>query len=474
MDRRVTLFNTMGRKEELFEPIEPGRVRLYTCGPTVYNYAHIGNLRTYISEDLLRRMFIHFGYSVNHVMNVTDVGHLTSDADTGEDKMTVGARREGRTVWELARSYERAFFDDARLLNILHPSTVARATEHIPEMIELVQRLIDRGYAYEAGGNVYFSVDRFPEYGRLAGLQLDEQQAGARVDVDLNKRNPHDFVLWFTESKFPDQEMKWDSPWGIGFPGWHIECSAIASRYLGERVDIHCGGTDHIPVHHTNEIAQSEAAYGHQWVNYWLHGEFLIAKEGKMSKSVGGFLTLSDLAENGFAPVDYRYFCLQAHYRSPLQFTFEALAAAQSALANLRSLYIDWLQDSDSHGDSAATTLSELASEYSECFDNAIAADLNVPQALGVVWKMAKDTDLSSGEKRSLLLRFDQVMGLGVSEWRRTELPSDLRELLEQREAARAARDYATADALRDRLAQAGVIIKDTPQGARWEYAPKK
>jgi cysteinyl-tRNA synthetase len=474
MDRRITLFNTMGRKEMPFEPIEPGRVRLYTCGPTVYNYAHIGNLRTYISEDLLRRMFTYFGYSVNHVMNVTDVGHLTSDADTGEDKMLVGARREGRTVWELARFYERAFFDDTRSLNILPPNTIARATEHIPEMIELIQRLIDRGYAYEAGGNVYFSVDRFPEYGRLAGLQLEEQQAGARVDVDPNKRNPYDFVLWFTESKFPDQEMKWDSPFGIGFPGWHIECSAIASRYLGERVDIHCGGTDHIPVHHTNEIAQSEAAFGHQWVSYWLHCEFLIAREGKMSKSAGGFITLRDLVEKGFAPADYRYFCLQAHYRSPLQLTFEALAAAQSALASLRSLYIDWLQGVGPEGDSAAAPASDLAQQYLESFDSAIASDLNVPQALGVVWKMAKDTGLSSDEKRSLLLRFDQVLGLGVSEWRRAELPPDLRALLEQREAARAARDYATADALRDRLAQAGVIIKDTPQGAKWEYAPKR
>ncbi|MGB4163065.1 MAG: cysteine--tRNA ligase [Bacillota bacterium] len=480
MGRRITLFNTLGRTEMPFEPLEPGKVGLYTCGPTVYDYAHIGNLRAYIAEDLLRRMLLYFGYEVNHVMNVTDVGHLTSDADTGEDKMTVGARREGKSVWELARYYEDAFFEDCRSLNILEPTTVARATEHIPEMIELIQRLIDRGYAYHAGGNVYFSVDNFPDYGKMAGLRLDEQQAGARVDVDPNKRNPHDFVLWFTESKFPDQEMKWDSPFGIGFPGWHIECTAIASKYLGERVDIHCGGIDHIPVHHTNELAQSEAAFGHKWVNYWFHVEFLIAKDGKMSKSSGGFLTLSELEKQGFTPADYRYFCLQAHYRSPLQFTWEALSAAQSALSNLKSLYTGWLQEdaagsagdsSDSLGDSDFAE--GPARSYLEEFDTAIASDLNVPRALGTVWKMARDQALSSGEKRRLLLRFDKVLGLGVADWAPQELPEDLRKLIEEREEARKRRDFATADALRDRLAEAGVVIKDTPEGTKWSYTPR-
>jgi len=489
VNRTITLFNTMGRAEVPFQSIEPGKVRLYTCGPTVYNYAHIGNLRTYVSEDLLRRMLSYFGYEVNHVMNVTDVGHLTSDADTGEDKMTVGARREGKTVWEIARFYEKAFFDDIRALNILMPTTVARATEHIPAMIEIVQRLIDRGYAYEAGGNVYFSVDRFADYGSLAALQLEELQAGARVDVDPNKRNPLDFVLWFTESKFPDQEMKWDSPFGRGFPGWHIECSAIASQYLGERVDIHCGGSDHIPVHHTNEIAQSEAAFGHKWVNYWFHTEFLIMKEGKMSKSAGGFLTLAALTEMGFSPDDYRYFCLQAHYRSPLQFTWEALKGAQTALANLRNLYTGWLEElgagasdvpDSSNGSTAlgpeetSTEVSEEERSYSEAFDSAIAADLNVPLALGVVWKMAKDPGLSAATKRSLLSRFDRVLGLGVDKWQRAELPEELKRLLDERQAARARRDYATADELRARLAAAGVEIMDTPSGTKWQYNPKR
>lgn len=480
MDRTITLFNTMGRAEMPFSPIEPGKVRLYACGPTVYNYAHIGNLRTYVSEDLLKRMFSYFGYEVNHVMNVTDVGHLTSDADTGEDKMTVGARREGKTVWEIARFYERAFFDDLRSLNILMPSTVARATEHIPAMIEFVQRLMDRGYAYEAGGNVYFSVDRFADYGALAALQLEELQAGARVDIDPNKRNPLDFVLWFTESKFPDQEMKWDSPFGRGFPGWHIECSAIASQYLGERIDIHCGGSDHIPVHHTNEIAQSEAAFGHKWVNYWIHTGFLIMKEGKMSKSAGGFVTLATLAEQGFSPADYRYLCLQAHYRSPLQFTWEALKGAQSALANLRSLYTGWLEEvaagtaDTAESSNDLTMVSEEERAYRDAFESAIASDLNVPLALGVVWKMARDPALPAAQKRSLLSRFDRVLGLGVDEWRRAELPEELKRLLEEREAARARRDYATADELRARLAAAGVELMDTPSGTKWQYNPKR
>jgi cysteinyl-tRNA synthetase len=304
--KRLVLFNTLGRKELEFVPLEPGKVRLYTCGPTVYNYAHIGNLRTYIFEDILRRTLMRFGYEVHHVMNITDVGHLTSDADTGEDKMQVGARQTGRTVWEIARLYEEKFFDDLDELNILPPHVKCRATEHIPDIITFIERLLERGYAYQAGGNIYFSVDKFQRYGELALLKLDQQVAGARVGVDESKLNPYDFVLWFTESKFPNQEMKWESPWGVGFPGWHIECSVMATKYVGERID-------HIPVHHTNEIAQSEAALDHRWVNYWMHGEFLILKEGKMSKSSGVFLTLQELRKRGFTAFDYRYFCLGTH-----------------------------------------------------------------------------------------------------------------------------------------------------------------
>jgi cysteinyl-tRNA synthetase len=465
--KKLRLFNTLGRKEMEFVPLEEGRVRLYTCGPTVYNYAHIGNLRTYIFEDVLRRTLARFDYQVHHVMNITDVGHLTSDADTGEDKMQVGARQTGRTVWEIARFYEEKFFEDTEELNIWPPHVKCRATEHIPDIIAFIERLLDKGYAYVAGGNVYFAVDRFPSYGELALLNLDQLIAGARIEVDENKANPYDFVLWFTESKFPHQVMKWPSPWGVGFPGWHIECSVMATKYLGERLDIHCGGIDHIPVHHTNEIAQSEAALGHGWVNYWLHGDFLVLKKGKMSKSAGKFLTLSELPKQGFSALDYRYFCLGTHYRRNLEFSWEALQGAQNALSNLRNFYLDWLEQPES----ARTTRAE---GYREEFDTALMQDLNAPQALATAWKMARDPELEPGEKRSLLLDFDQVLGLGVEDWQKEELPSDLQELLALRQQARASRDFARADELRAQLLEANIGVKDTPTGPQWYYLTKK
>src|SRR5262245_8761897 len=409
--KRLFLFNTLGRKVVEFTAIEPDKVRLYTCGPTVYNYAHIGNLRTYIFEDILRRTLVRFGYEVCHVMNITDVGHLTSDADTGEDKMLVGARQTGLTVWKIARLYEEKFFDDLDSLNILPPHVRCRATEHIPEIIAFIERLLEKGHAYQTGGNVYFSVDKFQRYGELALLKMDQQVAGARVVVDESKLNPYDFVLWFTESKFPNQEMKWASPWGTGFPGWHIECSAMATRYLGDRIDIHCGGIDHIPVHHTNEIAQSEAALGHDWVNYWMHGEFLILKENKMSKSSGAFLTLQELRKRGFTASDYRYFCLGTHYRHNLEFSWEALQGAQNALGRLRNLYLSWESDPGEQG-------SELAEIYRRAFDAALAQDINAPQALATVWNMARDTELGNTHKRILLSDFDQILALGVEKWR--------------------------------------------------------
>jgi cysteinyl-tRNA synthetase len=459
----LILFNTLGRQEMEFVPIEPGHVRLYTCGPTVYNYAHIGNLRTYIFEDVLRRTLASSGYEVRHVMNVTDVGHLTSDADSGEDRMLLGARREGKSPYEIARFYEEAFFDDLAALNVLLPTVRCRATEHIPEMIALVERILANGYGYLAGGNVYFAVDRFPAYGQLARLQLDEQQAGARVAPDPDKRNPYDFVLWFTESKFPDQAMKWDSPWGRGFPGWHVECSAMAMKYLGERLDIHCGGIDHIPVHHTNELAQSEAALGHRWVNYWLHSEFLLLKKARMSKSSGAFLTLAEVQQRGITPAAYRYFCLGAHYRSKLQFDWEALSGAQNALDTLRNSYQDWLPDS-TEGSPAEVEA------YRQTFAAAVRHDLDTPQALAVLWKMARDPDLGGTDKQLLLENFDRVLGLGVAGWLRQALPAELQALLEQREAARQRKDYAVADALRQQLLAAGVAVKDTASGPLWYF----
>jgi len=464
---KLTLFNTLGRKEMEFSPLEPGRVRIYTCGPTVYNYAHIGNLRTYIFEDILRRTLNRFGYEVKHVMNITDVGHLTSDADTGEDKMQVGARQSGLTVWEIARFYEEKFFEDLAELNILQPHVKSRATEHIPDIIEFIQRLLDKGHAYQSGGNVYFAVDRFPQYGELALLNLEQQVAGARIEVDDNKLNPYDFVLWFTESKFPNQVMKWDSPWGVGFPGWHVECSVMAIKYLGERLDIHCGGIDHIPVHHTNEIAQSESALGHRWVNYWLHGDFLVLKKGKMSKSAGTFLTLSEVCRHGFTALDYRYFCLGTHYRRNLEYSWEALQGAQNGLGNLRNFYINWLHEP---GEEA----NELMEIYRREFNSALAHDLNAPQALATVWKMVRDLKLGNTHKQTLLLDFDRVLGIGVESWQKEELPPDLQELLSLRQQARAARNYAEADAIRVRLLEANIAVKDTPMGPQWYFLSRK
>ena len=467
MDEKITFYNTLGRREMKFEPVEPGRVRLYTCGPTVYNFAHIGNLRTYVLWDVLRRMLAFFDYEVRHVMNVTDVGHLTSDADSGEDRMLLGARREGKTVWEIARYYETVFFDDLAALNIWPPEFICRATEHMPEMIALVQDILDKGYGYEAGGNVYFSVDRFPRYGELVGQVLDQQQVEARVDPDENKRNPFDFVLWFTESKVPDQVMKWESPWGVGFPGWHVECSAMAIKYLGEYIDIHCGGVDHIPVHHTNEIAQSEAALGHKWVNYWLHSEFLMMKKDRMSKSSGQFITLAEIERRGFLPLEYRYFCLGAHYRSKLTFDWAALEGARNALDTLRNRYLDWLEEPSEGG-------SEDARAYAQEFARVIARDLDTPQALAVLWKMVKDPEMGNSSKRDLLLDFDRVLGLGVAGWGRDPLTAELRQLIEQRNEARDRKDFAAADALREQLLAAGVVVKDTPQGPQWYYSRKQ
>jgi cysteinyl-tRNA synthetase len=467
MQQTVTFFNTLGRQEMEFKPVEPGTVRLYTCGPTVYNFAHIGNLRTYVLWDVLSRMLSYFGYEVRHVMNVTDVGHLTSDADSGEDRMLLGARREGKSVWEIARYYEKVFFDDLAALNVRLPRFICRATEHIPEMIALVQDILNKGYGYESGGNVYFSVDRFPGYGTLASHVLDQQLAEARVDPDENKRNPFDFVLWFTESKYLDQVMKWDSPWGTGFPGWHVECSAMAIKYLGEYVDIHCGGVDHIPVHHTNEIAQSESVLGHQWVNFWLHSEFLMMKKDRMSKSSGQFITLAEIHRRGFLPLEYRYFCLGAHYRSKMTFDWTALEGARNALDTLRNRYLDWTEEPSEAG-------TVPASDYAQEFSRAIARDLDIPQALAVLWKMVKDPQLGNSLKRKLLLDFDRVLGFGVASWERDVLPADLQQLLERRENARKSKDFATSDALREQLLAAGVAVKDTPQGQQWYYSRKK
>jgi len=460
---KFTLFNTYSRRKEPLSPIQEGHVRLYTCGPTVYDYAHIGNLRTYVHEDVLRRTLEYIGLIVHHVMNVTDVGHLESDADSGEDKLVLGAKREGRTVWEIARFYEDVFFQDARALNILPPHQVCRATEHVHDMIEFIKALVEKGYGYEIDGNVYFDTSLAERYAVLGRLDLCAQLTGARVDVDERKRNPCDFVLWFSKSKFPNQVMQWDSPWGRGFPGWHIECSVMAIKYLGDQLDIHCGGIDHIPLHHTNEIAQSEAYLGHNWCRMWMHCNFLKMSEGKMSKSAGSFLDLRALEQLGFDPLHYRYFCLGSHYRSELSFSKEAMASAKNAFERLRNHVREWTKIPPSEGNPPLKM-----SEYQREFETAMADDLNTPVALAVVWRMVRDDSLPDSWKLRMLHQCDRVLGLRLDVVLEETLPDSVMALIREREVARKRKDWETSDRLRDELRSLGIAIKDTPTGSEW------
>ena len=460
----MKLYNTMDRKVEEFVPIEEGKVGMYCCGPTVYNYAHIGNLRTYIFEDILHRTLEEAGYRVKHVMNITDVGHLTGDGDDGEDKLGKRSRETGKSVWDIAAFYTDAFFADEKALNIKRPNVVCKATDHIQEMIALIKRLEEKGHTYTAGGNVYFSIDTIDDYGKLAGQKQEDKLSGARIAVDGNKRNPQDFVLWFTNSKFGEQAMMWDSPWGRGYPGWHIECSAMSMKYLGETFDIHCGGIDAIPVHHTNEIAQSEAATGHKWVNYWCHGEFLLNDKGKMSKSSGEFLTLPVLVGHGYNALDYRYFCLGGHYRTQLKFSYEALDHAKSARERLNSMVAELKAKAKPE-----STISEKAESYKDAFFAALFNDLRCPEALAVMWKMLKDNSITEGEKLSLLYSMDKVLGLDLDkiEAKKEEKVGGEEEwkLVEERKQAKAEKNYQRADEIRKELEERGYIVKDTPQG---------
>ena len=487
----LRFFNTRTRRIEPFAPIAPPKVTLYCCGPTVYNYAHIGNLRTYVFEDLLQRTIRLAGYDLHHVMNITDVGHLESDADQGDDKMMLAAARERKSPWDIARFYEDEFFRHTDMMKILRPDTICRATGHIPQMIAMIERLVARGHAYAVDGNVYFDTATFPAYPDFARLQMDAQEATERIDADERKRNPADFVLWFGQSKYPNQIMKWESPWGVGFPGWHIECSAMATEYLGETIDMHCGGIDHVPVHHTNEIAQSEGCFGHRWVNTWLHGEFLVVDDAKMAKSSGDFLHLDRLVEAGYDPMDYRYLLLTGHYRARLSFSFEALDGARQSLRTLRNLAHDWSYAARERGvdpdnpapGSLRHYLQELLSKQTDKnivpmsiwwmnFWNALSNDLHIPNALAVAWKMARDTKLTPTEKLTLMLEFDTIFGLDLAASTQSQsLPDDLMDLIARRETARADKDWATADALRDELRARGVAIKDRPGGTDWELA---
>ncbi|WP_010298391.1 cysteine--tRNA ligase [Clostridium senegalense] len=461
------VYNTMTRKKDEFIPVVPGKVGMYTCGPTVYNYAHIGNLRTYIFEDVLKKSLEYAGYKVKHVMNVTDVGHLQSDGDEGEDKMALGASREKKTVWEIAKFYEEAFLDDCKKLNVKRPNVVCRATEHIKEMINFIKVLEEKGYTYQSNGNVYFEIDKFKDYTKLANLSIEELEAGSRIEVDPNKKNPLDFVLWFTNSKFKNQIMQWESPWGRGFPGWHLECSTMSMKYLGDSIDIHCGGIDHIPVHHTNEIAQSEAYSGKKWVNYWMHGEFLVLDGGKMSKSTGDFLTVKRLEEEGFSPLDYRYFCLQSRYRKQLIFSFENLDAARKSFKALKKRIATILEnvcENDNFNN-------ENINNYNEKFKKQISDDLNIPNAFTVLLDVLKDENLTNLEKKFLIEDFDKVLSLELTSVEKDLSNIDvesIENLIKERNEARSSKNYARADEIRDQLLKMNIEILDSKEGTTW------
>jgi len=448
----LRFYNTLSRQIENFKP-QGDEVRIYTCGPTVYDYAHIGNLRTYIFEDILIRLLKYKGYKIKRVMNITDVGHLTSNEDIGEDKMIMGAKREKKTPWEIANYYTKAFKDDIKKLNILEPDIWAKATEHIKEMIELVQILEEKGFTYKTSDGIYFDISKLPQYGKLSRLNLEGQIPGMRVKVSSEKRNPSDFALW--KFALPSHIMQWDSPWGRGFPGWHIECSAISKKYLGDVFDIHCGGVDHIPVHHTNEIAQLEGATGKVPARFWMHGEFLLVDGGRMGKSEGNAWTLRDIRKRGFKPLALRYFYLTAHYRAKLNFTWKALESFQRTL---EKLWTEIANYSDPE---------PVDSSYKKEFFSAVEEDLNTPRSLAILWKMIKDPDLRSGQKRTLVLDFDKILGLGLDKIEREEISQEVRDLLKERNKARQAKDFAKADNLRKEIKKRGWIVEDTPRGVR-------
>ncbi len=473
----MRLYNTKSRLVEEFVPYEEGKVKMYTCGPTVYHFAHIGNLRSYICEDVLVKTMRYAGYDVKRVMNITDVGHLTSDADTGEDKMLKGAKREHKTVLEIADYYTDAFFKDFAKLNIGMPDVIEPATHCIPEFINMIEVLLEKGYAYQAGENVYFDTSKLENYYVLSNSNVNENDlmVGVRddVDEDTNKRNRSDFVLWFTKSKFDDQELKWHSPWGYGYPGWHIECSCIGIKHLGEHMDIHCGGVDNIFPHHTNEIAQSEAFLGHPWCKYWFHVHHLVDKNGKMSKSSGEFLTVSVLQEKGYDPLAYRFFCLQSHYRKPLEFSYEVLKSMTGTYEKL----IKRISQLSKEGE----VQQDKFDEYRQKFTEAITDDVNTSMAFTVLYDVLK-ADMNDATKRALVDSFDEVLSLDLIK-RADALSEDagedvdeetekyVTEKIEERKAAKKAKDFAKADAIRDELAARGIILEDTREGVKWHKA---
>jgi len=455
----LRFFDSTARTKVAFEPLVPGEVRMYSCGPTVYSHQHIGNMRPYVFADVLKRTLSRFGYQVRQVVNITDVGHLTDDADAGEDKMELAARREGSSAWEIAERYTKLFKQDIEALGVQAPDVWAKATDHLPQQIAMVQLLEERGLTYLTSDGVYFDTSKDPSYPRMGGQSADERQAQDRIARTDEKRNSTDFALWKLSGDTPRQ-MEWSSPWGVGFPGWHIECSAMSSEYLGTQFDIHTGGVDHVPVHHPNEIAQSENAFGvSPWVRYWMHNGWVMFGDAKISKSTGGLLNLGDLVDQGFAPLSYRYFLLGAVYRQPINYSPESMEAAANAHRRLLRRVAEL---------ASAPQGAEPPAEYVARFDEAMADDLNTPQALAVLWDVVK-SDLEPAAKRALLLNFDEVLGLGLSAPEATEeVDERIDSLIAQREAARANRDFAGADAIRDALAAEGIVLEDGPDGTTW------
>ena len=501
----LKIFNTLTRKKELFKPLKDKEVGIYTCGPTVYAYAHIGNLRTYIFEDILKRTLIFNGFKLKNVMNVTDVGHLTSDADTGEDKLEVGAKRENRTVWEIAEFYTKIFFEDLRRLNILQPDIICKATDNIKEMIDLVKTLSRKGFTYQIDDGIYFDTSKFKNYGKLAKLDLKKLKPGARVEKNPQKRNPYDFALWKFSPKNQKRQMEWNFEDElilsneeykkleklsrenfnvrilgvkndgkkknvkvnfVGFPGWHIECSAMSIKYLGKTFDIHCGGIDHVPVHHTNEIAQAEVATGKKFVRYWMHGDFLVLKSTeKMAKSEENFLTLQTLVDKGYSPLDYRYFALGAHYKSQLEFSWENLESARKSLQGLKQ-QIKILKK----GKGGKTSVAKV-SEYKKRFVDAVNDDLNTPKALSVLWDLVRSKEnVSAADRIKLIFEFDRIFGLKLHEEEIEEkLSEEVENMIRKREEARKTKDFETADEIRDHLKEMGIVLEDTPTGVKWK-----
>jgi cysteinyl-tRNA synthetase len=452
---QIKLYNTLSRKKEIFKPIHKDKVGLYTCGPTVYWFAHIGNMMAYVVADLLCRTLEYNGLKVKQVMNITDVGHLTSDEDEGEDKMIIAMRREGKSAYDIAGFYTAKFVQDVESLNVKPAFEYPRATDHIPEQIDLVKQLEEKGFTYRTDDGIYFDTSKLKDYGRLSGQAAEEKKAGARVELG-QKKNPTDFALWKFSPKDEKREMEWDSPWGVGFPGWHLECSAMSVKYLGIPFDIHTGGVDHIAVHHENEIAQSAGAFDKLQANYWVHNDHITIDNGKMSKSLGNLFLMDDLAKKGFEPLAYRYFVLGAHYRTKHNFTWEVLEAAQNSLNNLRDAVRDW--DKPGAG----------SKKYEKLFQEAVNNDLDLPGALAVVWNMVQDDKVKTADRAASLSKFDQVLGLDLDKYiaKPVKVPGNVKKLVKEREQVRKEKDFKRSDELRDEIAEAGFVVEDTSEGS--------